>query len=100
GAPLRDGTYSRDPASHEYGWGYGSEVPADPTAAPAVLGPDGSLRGEAPGPGRGPQSTDGRPAPLLVQDGIEVAAFDGTGAEVWRGTGPWKSGRASCRERV
>ncbi|SMF14754.1 putative pyrroloquinoline-quinone binding quinoprotein [Cellulosimicrobium cellulans J34] len=86
---LGDGSYYRDPASNEYGWGYGSPEPADPAAAPAVLGPDGSLRWEAPGPVLVPQSTDGRPAPLLVQDGLEVAAFDGTGAEVWRGTEPW-----------
>ncbi|MBM7817541.1 hypothetical protein JOE63_000018 [Cellulosimicrobium cellulans] len=79
---LGDGTYYRDPTSNDYSWGY--PAGGDVTAAPAILAPDGSVRWEAPGPVVVPRSTDGRPSPRVVRDGLGIVAYDQAGAELWR----------------
>ncbi|QJW35417.1 hypothetical protein [Cellulosimicrobium protaetiae] len=79
---LPDGTFSRDPAGNEFGWG--GTAGTDVSAAPAILDADGSVRWEPPGAVLVPTATDGRAAPLLVQDGQDVVAFDDEGTELWR----------------
>ncbi|MGN7701983.1 outer membrane protein assembly factor BamB family protein [Cellulosimicrobium sp. 22601] len=79
---LVDGTYSRDPTGNDYGWGPSSGT--EPTSAPAILGADGSVRWEPPGSVLSPPSTDGRPVPTFVRDGLDLVAFDAEGTELWR----------------
>ncbi|WP_086149950.1 PQQ-binding-like beta-propeller repeat protein [Cellulosimicrobium sp. KWT-B] len=79
---LPDGTYYRDPTGYGSTWGSSSVAPSD--AAPAVLGADGSVRWEPPGPVLVPRSTDGSDAPLLARYEGELVALDGDGSELWR----------------
>ncbi|MFF8346164.1 PQQ-binding-like beta-propeller repeat protein [Cellulosimicrobium funkei] len=79
---LPDGTYYRDPTGYGSTWGSSSAVPSE--AAPAVLGADGRVRWEPPGPLLVPRSTDGSDAPLLARYEGELVAFDGDGSELWR----------------
>ncbi|MGA4779363.1 hypothetical protein ACPCUX_12545 [Cellulosimicrobium sp. AB352] len=79
---LPDGTYYRDPTGYGSTWGSSSAVPSE--AAPAVLGADGRVRWEPPGPVLVPRSTDGSDAPLLARYEGELVAFDGDGSELWR----------------
>ncbi|PTU54659.1 hypothetical protein DBB34_18280 [Sphaerisporangium cinnabarinum] len=79
---LPDGTYYRDPTGYGSTWGSSSADPSD--AAPAVLGADGSVRWEPPGPVLVPRSTDGSDAPLLARYEGELVALDGHGSELWR----------------
>jgi outer membrane protein assembly factor BamB len=81
---LADGTYYRDPRGNGNGWGFTSA--GDPGGARhAILGADGAVRWEPPGPVLVPRATDGSDAPLLARDGLDLVAFDGTGRELWRG---------------
>lgn len=79
---LADGTYYRDPTGYGSAWGSSASAPSD--TAPAVLGPDGAVRWEPPGPVLVPRSTDGSDAPLLARYEGELVAFDGDGSELWR----------------
>lgn len=79
---LPDGTYYRDPTGYGSIWGSSSVASSD--AAPAVLGADGSVRWEPPGPVLVPRSTDGSDAPLLARYEGELVALDGDGSELWR----------------
>lgn len=79
---LADGTYYRDPTGYDLGWGSSSGT--EPTTAAAILGPEGTVRWEPPGRVLSPTATDGGPVPTLVLDGLDLAAFDAEGTELWR----------------